>query len=61
MILPKPIADGTVNLAAKLVLTGGGPHLAAGRGATSGTYSARDEYDYLRYHYHFRSLAGLAK
>ena len=50
--------DGTVNLAWPLSWSQGKPRLVAGcEGAAGGSYSARDEYAFLRYKFKYRDLA----
>ena len=51
-------AGGTVNLDWPLSWSQGGPRLVAGRDDSGGGhYSAREEYDYLRYHFPFRDFS----
>jgi hypothetical protein len=50
-------ADGTVNLAWPLSFEAGPPRLVAGREGSPGTYSARDEYDFIRYKFTPRDLS----
>lgn len=52
-----PNADGSANLGWPLTFAGGKPQLASGRGNAQGTYPAREEYDYFRYHYKARDLS----
>ena len=52
-----PNPDGSINLGWPLVIAEGKPRLAARRENAQGTYPAREEYDYFRYHYHARDLS----
>ena len=53
-------ADGTFNHAWPLALSGGPARLLAGcAGAAGGRYSAQKEFNFLRYHFKNRDLAGI--
>jgi hypothetical protein len=49
--------DGSFNLSWPLAWQNGQPHLVSGNSGSAGTYSVRNEYTYLRYHFRYRDLS----
>ncbi|HET7626342.1 MAG TPA: hypothetical protein VFM25_13875 [Verrucomicrobiae bacterium] len=49
--------DGTINAAWPVVWNGGKPSLASGRVGNAGSYSATNEFEFLRFRYKYRDLS----
>ena len=49
--------DGTFNLSWPLIWQQGQPRLVSGCSGSAGSYSVRNEYTYLRYHFRYRDLS----